>query len=131
MLGFGLPQQVDHFPGPWSGSPEVPPLALPGAKVLVAHRLGGMAMLDARDGTEEWSAQSDAAAVTGGPAGPGPNGWFAMPLYDGSLMLAKDGYTEFRDPDGGVRGVARGPGDTLLVSVGQGGDVGVLAASGW
>jgi outer membrane protein assembly factor BamB len=114
-----------------AGSPEVPPLALPGAKVLVAHRLGGMAMLDARDGTQEWAAQSDAAAVTGGPAGPGPNGWFAMPLYDGSLMLAKAGSTEFRDPDGRVTGVARGPDNTLLVGTGQGSDAGLLAASGW
>ena len=114
-----------------AGSPEVPPLALPGAKVLVAHRLGGMAMLDARDGTQEWTAQSDAAAVYGGPAGPGPNGWFAMPLYDGSLMLAKAGATEFRDPDGRVTGVALGPDNTLLVGTAQGSDAGLLAASGW
>ena len=114
-----------------AGSPEVPPLALPGGKVLVAHRLGGMAMLDAGDGTQEWAAQSDEAAVTGGPAGPGPNGWFAMPLYDGSLMLAKAGNTEFRQPAGEVTGVARGPEGTLLAGVSQGSDSGLTAISGW
>jgi outer membrane protein assembly factor BamB len=114
-----------------AGSPEVPPLSLPDAKVLVAHRLGGMAMLDARDGTQEWAAGGDGAAVTGGPAGPGPNGWFAMPLYDGRLMLARPGSTEFRRPEGTVTGVARGPDHTLLAGVAQGSDAGLTAISGW
>jgi len=114
-----------------AGSPEVPPLALAGGKVLAAHQLGGMAMLDARDGTKEWAASSDQAAVRGGPAGPGPNGWFAMPLYDGSLMLAQAGYTEFRDPPGLTTGVARGPGNLLLIGVGQGTENGLNAAVGW
>lgn len=114
-----------------AGSPEVPPLALGGGKVLVAHRLGGMAMLDARDGAEEWTAQSDQAAVTGGPAGPGPNGWFALPLWDGSVLFAQEDHTKVREPPGQITGVARGPGDVLLAGITKGTQNGLEALVGW
>lgn len=114
-----------------AGSPEVPPLALPGGKVLVAHRLGGMAMLDARDGVEEWTAQSDQAAVKAGPAGPGPNGWYALPLWDGSLLLAQEDYSDVRQPPGLITGVARGPANLLLDGISEGKENGLEAIGGW
>jgi outer membrane protein assembly factor BamB len=114
-----------------AGSPEVPPLALPGGRVLVAHRLGGMAMLDARDGTEHWTAQSDQAAVKGGPAGPGPNGWFALPLWDGAVLFAKEDHTQVKEPPGQITGVARGPGGLLLAGITNGQENGLDALLGW
>ncbi len=77
-----------------SGSPEVPPLPLTGGRVLAAHRLGGVALLGELDGAVAWEAATDSVAVRGGPAGPGPAGWFALPLDDGGLLLAGPG----RDP---------------------------------
>jgi outer membrane protein assembly factor BamB len=115
-----------------SGSPEVPPLPLGDGTVVVAHRQGGMVQLVARDGSVRWEASSDSAAVRGGPAGPGPNGWFAMPLDDGTVLLAgPDRDAELRDPPGFAAGVAAGPGGLLLVARTQGHDNGLDATSGW
>lgn len=115
-----------------AGSPEVPPLALDDGAVLVAHRLGGMGVLDGRDGTVRWQAGADAAAVRGGPAGPGPGGGFALPLDDGRLLLAgPERPAEILDPPGRVSGVATGGHQLLLVAT-RGAETNQLVAlRGW
>lgn len=115
-----------------SGSPEVPPLALDDGRVLVGHRLAGLVMVDGRDGRVEWEADVDDAAVRGGPAGPGPNGWFALPLNNGRVMLAGPGRTtDVRQPPGLTSGVAAGPDRLLVVGIGQGAENGLSALRGW
>ncbi|MFP5318346.1 MAG: PQQ-binding-like beta-propeller repeat protein [Acidimicrobiia bacterium] len=116
-----------------SGSPEVPPLPRGDGTVLVGHRQGGVALLDARDGAVRWDASApDSAAVRGGPVGPGPNGWFALPLDDGQVLMAgPDREPDVRDPPGFVPGVAAGPGGVLLIARTQGDDNGLDAVSGW
>lgn len=115
-----------------SGSPEVPPLVVSGHRVLVGHRLGGMALLDATDGSATWQVQSDGATVTGGPAGPGPGGRYAMPLEDGRVLVAGPGRpTEVLDPPGRVSGVGLGPGATLLVATRETTDNDLTASTGW
>lgn len=115
-----------------AGSPEVPPLPLDDGTVLLAHRLGGMVLVDGRDGGSRWQAEADAAAVRGGPAGPGPRGRFALPLDDGRLLLAgPDGPEEVLDPPGRVSGVATAGGGLLLVAT-RGADTNQLVAlHGW
>jgi outer membrane protein assembly factor BamB len=105
------------------GSPEVPPLALGHGKTLVADRVGGLTLLDAR-GDRVWSARVKAAAVRGGPVGLVGVGVYALPLYNGKVLLAGPGHrTAMVDAAGGlVSGVAVGPGNTLLVSSAQGRD---------
>ena len=115
-----------------AGSPEVPPLPLPDGTVLAAHRQGGVVLFDPGDGAVRWQASSDGAAVRGGPAGPGPGGWFALPLDDGRLFLAwGEAVTDLRDPPGLVSGVAAGPGGSLLVATGQGKANSLTAVTGW
>jgi len=115
-----------------AGSPEVPPLPLDGGAVLLAHRLGGMVVVDERDGRARWDASTDAAAVRGGPAGPGPTGRFALPLDDGRLLLAgPDRAEEVLDPPGRVSGVVAGGGQLLLVGT-RGAETNQLVAlHGW
>lgn len=115
-----------------AGSPEVAPLDAGGGVVLVAHRLGGMALLDAADGRSRWATSSDGAAVRGGPAGPGPAGRFALPLHDGRLLVAgPGGPAEVLDPPGRVSGVAAGPGGALLVGTREATDNDLTATTGW
>lgn len=115
-----------------AGSPEVPPQAIGDGSVLVAHRLGGLAMLDGGDGRVRWTASSGSAAVRGGPVGPGANGWFALPLDDGRLMLAgPDRAVDIREPPALVSGVAAGPGGVLVVGLAQGAGNGASALRGW
>ncbi len=115
-----------------AGSPEDVPLDAGDGAVLVAHRLGGMALLDGTDGAPRWQVASDGAAVRGGPAGPGPNGLFALPLEDGRLLLAGPGRaTATVDPPGRVSGVAAGPGGTLIVGVREAVDNDLTASAGW
>jgi len=115
-----------------SGSPEDTPLDAGGGVALVADRLGGMALLDAADGTTRWHVTSDGAAVRGGPAGPGPGGTFALPLEDGRLLLAGPGRpVALVDPPGRVSGVATGPARTLLVGVREAADNDLTASTGW
>lgn len=116
-----------------SGSPEVPPLARGDGTVLVGHRQGGVALLDARSGAVRWHASApDSAAVRGGPVGPGPNGWFALPLDDGQVLMAgPDREPDVRDPPGNVAGLAAGPGGVVLVARTQGDANGLDALSGW
>ena len=115
-----------------SGSPEMAPLPQPDGSVLVAHRLGGMALLDGGDGRVRWDSPRVGAAVRGGPAGPGPNGWFATTLHDGRIVLAgPDHQPDVRTPPSLTSGVAAGPGGVLLVAMAQGKENGLDALSGW
>ena len=104
-----------------AGSPEVPPLAVDAASVLVAHRLGGFDLLDATTGRRTWQVATDGAAVRGGPAA-GLGGSYAFPLDDGRVLLAgPDRETEMvRPTDGRVSGVARGPGGLLVGALREG-----------
>ena len=112
-----------------AGSPEVPPLVLGDGTVLVAHRLGGMVLVD--EGHVRWQASADAAVVRGGPTGPGPGGRFALPLDDGRLLVAgPDRQEEILDPPGRVSGVALAGG--LLLVATRGAEVNALVAlNGW
>lgn len=102
-----------------AGSPEVAPVAV-GDRVLTAHRLGGLDLLDAASGRRIWQVRTDGAAVRGGPA-VGPRGSFALPLDDGRLLLAgPDRQSEFRQAPGRISGVVAGPGG-LLVAATRGG----------
>jgi len=115
-----------------SGSPEVPPRPGGDGAVLVGHRLGGMALLDSVDGAVRWSSARAGAAVRGGPAGPGPNGWYAMPLNNGRVAFAgPDREPDVRQPPSLAIGVAAGPRGLLLVATEQGRENGVSALSGW
>ena len=115
-----------------SGSPEDLPLNVGDGTALVAHRLGGMAQLDAGDGSIRWEVSSDGAAVRGGPAGPGPGGRFALPLEDGRILLAgPEQPTAVVEPPGRASGVATGPGGLLLVGVREATDNDLTASTGW
>jgi outer membrane protein assembly factor BamB len=115
-----------------AGSPEVPPLPLGDGQVLVAHRLGGLALLDAGTGRSRWTASSNGVAVRGGPAGASPEGPFAFPLDDGRVLVAapaqESGYV---GGTGRVSGVAVGPGGILVIGTREGPDNGLIALSGW
>lgn len=97
-----------------AGSPEVPALALPNREVLVTHRLGGLALLDAASGLTRWVVSSpEGIAVRGGPVGPTPEGLFVLPLDNGRLLVAGNGeINDVIDPPGRVSGVALTSGDT-------------------
>lgn len=101
-----------------AGSPEVPPSAVDARSVLVAHRLGGLDLLDAATGRRTWQVATDGAAVRGGPA-VGPEGSYAFPLDDGRMLLAgPNRATELvRPPSGRISGLAAGPGGLLVATV--------------
>lgn len=103
-----------------AGSPEVPPLAV-GDQVVAAHRLGGLAVLDAGSGRLGWQAATESTSVRGGPAGPLPSGRHALPLDDGRLMLAGPGEGDILDPPGMVSGITT-VGKGLLVVATAGAD---------
>jgi outer membrane protein assembly factor BamB len=105
-----------------AGSPEVPPLVLPGGRVLVADRLAGLTLVDAA-GKKVWSTRADAAAVQGGPAGP-TGRRFALPLANGRFLLAGPGRAgaTVQPPGGVVNGVAMAPGGPLFVATARGDD---------
>jgi outer membrane protein assembly factor BamB len=100
-----------------AGSPEVPPLAMGDGSVLVAHRLGGLDLLEGASGRRTWKVATDGAAIRGGPIA-GPPGTYALTLDDGRLLLAGPAReTEFlRPPAGRVSGIATGPGGFLVSS---------------
>ncbi|HWC10678.1 MAG TPA: PQQ-binding-like beta-propeller repeat protein, partial [Acidimicrobiales bacterium] len=115
-----------------AGSPEVAPVDAGGGTVLVAHRLGGMALLDGADGRVRWEAASDGAAIRGGPAGPGPGGAYALPLDDGRVLVAGPRRpARLVDPPGRVSGVAAGPGRVLLVATRETAENDLTALAGW
>jgi hypothetical protein len=116
-----------------AGSPEVAPLDAGAGRVLAAHRLGGMVLLDV-GGQALWQVSSDGAAVRGGPAGAGPRGRFALPLHDGRLLVAgpeDPGVGEVLDPPGRVSGAAVAPGGELLVALREAPENDLTALSGW
>ncbi len=132
--GFDLGDGTErwHTDTEGAGSPEVPPLPLGDDTVLVAHRLGGLTLLDAGTGRSRWTASSDGVAVRGGPAGASPEGPFAFPLDDGRVLVAapgqESGYVGGR---GRVSGVAIGPGGILVMGTREGPENGLVALSGW
>ncbi|CAA9217461.1 MAG: hypothetical protein AVDCRST_MAG10-478 [uncultured Acidimicrobiales bacterium] len=101
-----------------AGSAEVPPLVVDARSVLVAHRLGGLDLLDAATGRRTWQVTSDGAAVRGGPA-LGPEGSYAFPLDDGRVLFAgpRRATELLRPPAGRVSGLATGPGGLLVTTV--------------
>ena len=101
-----------------AGSPEVPPLAVDVRSVLVAHRLGGLDLLDAASGRRSWHVASDGAAVRGG-AIMGPAGSYALALDDGRVLLAgPNRKTELVSPPAGrVSGLAAGPRGWLVATL--------------
>lgn len=114
-LGDGTERWREGTEG--AGSPEVPPLALGDGEVLVPHRLAGLHLMDADDGSIRWEGFIVAAAVRGGPAGIGPDGPFAFPLDDGRVVVVGPA-TEARvlDWPGRVSGVAVAPNGLFLVA---------------
>ena len=112
-----------------AGSPEVPPAPVGERSVLVAHRLGGLDLLDAATGRREWQLTTDGAAVRGGPV-VGPDGAsFALPLDDGRLLLGGPGKpAEFRRAPNRLSGLAAGPAG-LLVAADRGSQVNTVQAS--
>ncbi|HEX2046271.1 MAG TPA: PQQ-binding-like beta-propeller repeat protein [Acidimicrobiales bacterium] len=99
-----------------AGSPEVPPAVVDDGSVLVAHRLGGLDLLDSATGRRLWQTDADGIAVRGGPV-VGPRGSFAFPLDDGRLMLAGPGRNvELRQAPGRISGLATGPRGLLVAA---------------
>lgn len=126
----GAPRWVTEVEG--AGSPEVPPVAVPGGRVLVGHRLGGLVLLDAASGAvlARWGPVG--AAVRGAPAGPGPRGRVALPLFDGRLRVAGPATeSDLVEHPGLVAGVALLPQGWLAIATTQGDDNGVVAVSEW
>ena len=96
-----------------AGSPEVPPVAVGADSVLVAHRLGGLDLLDTASGRREWHIATDGIAVRGGPVA-GPQRTFAFPLDAGRLVLAvPTRATEALQAPNRISGVVAGPGGLL------------------
>jgi outer membrane protein assembly factor BamB len=111
-----------------AGSAEVPPTPVGDGSVLVAHRLGGLDLLDSASGRRTWQLGTDGAAVRGGPV-IGPEGSFAFPLDDGRLVLAGlERETELRQAPGRISGVVAGP-DGLLVAATRGAAVNTVEAT--
>ena len=100
-----------------AGSPEVPPATVDPGSVLVAHRLGGLDLLDSATGRRLWQVGTDGAAVRGGPV-VGPAGSFAFPLDDGRLVLAGPNRSfETRQAPGRISGLAAGPRGLLIGAI--------------
>lgn len=99
------------------GSEEVPPAAGPGG-VVVADRLGGLAVLAAATGKLMWRADGEGAAVRGGPAVvTRENGAVvALPVDDGRVLLAGRSRREVIDPEGRVSGVAATADGVMVVA---------------
>jgi outer membrane protein assembly factor BamB len=106
-----------------AGSPELPPLAMAGGRVLAADRLAGLTLLDGA-GHRVWSSPAAGAATRGGLVGPALGGRYVLPLYSGRVLLAGPGRRRqtFEPPGGLVNGVAPAPGGLVLVSTAQGRD---------
>ncbi|MGI8808977.1 MAG: PQQ-binding-like beta-propeller repeat protein [Acidimicrobiales bacterium] len=99
-----------------AGSPEVPPVAVGADAVLVAHRLGGLDLLDTATGRRTWDLATDGIAVRGGPVA-GPDRSFAFPLDDGRLVLAGPARrTETLHAPNRISGVVTGPAGLLVAA---------------
>ena len=113
---------------PGAGSPEVPPVAVGADAVLVAHRLGGVDLLDTASGRRLWQLDTDGIAVRGGPV-VGPDGSFAFPLDDGRLVLAgPNREMETRQAPNRISGLVAGP-RRLLVGATRGASVNTVTAT--
>lgn len=114
-----------------AGSPEVPPAVAGPSAVLVAHRLGGVDLLDGATGRRMWGLATGGIAVRGGPV-VGTDGRFAVPLDDGRMVVGGPGReAEFRKAPSRISGLAAGPGG-LLVAASRGAAVNsVEATSHW
>jgi outer membrane protein assembly factor BamB len=100
-----------------AGSPEVPPAPVGEGKVLVAHRSGGLDLLDAATGTVEWQLATDGAVVRGGPVVGRDGASFALALDDGRLVKCGPGKpTEIRRAPNRLSGLAAGPAGVLVVA---------------
>lgn len=111
-----------------AGSPEVPPVVVGADSVLVAHRLGGLDLLETAGGRRTWHLTTDGIAVRGGPVA-GPQGHFAFPLDDGRLVLAGPGRaTATLQAPNRISGLAAGPGG-LLVAATRGATVNSVQAT--
>ena len=111
-----------------AGSPEVPPVAVGAGAVLVAHRLGGLDLLESSSGRRLWQLATDGIAVRGGPV-VGPQGSFAFPLDDGRLVLAgPNRETETRQAPNRISGLVAGP-RRLLVAGARGATVNTVTAT--
>lgn len=111
-----------------AGSPEVPPAPVGDHSVLVAHRLGGLDLLDSATGRREWQLTTDGAAVRGGPI-VSPAATFAFPLDDGRLVLAAPGTEpEFLQAPSRISGLVAGPAG-LLVAASRGAPVNTVQAT--
>lgn len=111
-----------------AGSPEVPPVPAGTGAVLVAHRLGGLDLLDTASGRRLWQLSTDGIAVRGGPV-VGPEGSFAFPLDDGRLVLAgPTRETETRQAPNRISGLVAGP-RRLLVAGTRGATVNTVTAT--
>lgn len=111
-----------------AGSPEVPPVVVDARSVLVAHRNGGLDLLESATGRRLWQVETDGIAVRGGPT-VGPDGVFAFPLDDGRLVLAgPTRETEFLQSPGRISGVATGPGGVLVAAT-RGAELNAVAAT--
>ena len=96
--------------------------------VLVAHRLGGLDLLESATGRRLWQVDVDGVALRGGPV-VGPDGTFAFPLDDATLLLAgPQREPELVPAPGRISGVATGP-DGLLVAATRGAPVNAVAAT--
>jgi len=114
-----------------AGPSQVAPVLLDTGEVLITHRRGGLALVDPSTGALRWAVTDDDAAVLrGGPAGPTPGGRFVLPLYDGTLMVVRDGLLDdIMDPPGRVTGVAVA-GENLLVATRESGANALYALDG-
>lgn len=99
------------------GSEEVPPAAARGG-VVVADRLGNVAMLSAASGKLTWRAEGEGAAVRGGPAIATRRNQavIALPVDDGRVLLAGPSRREIVDPGGRVSGVVATPDGLIVVA---------------
>ncbi|MDQ6727477.1 MAG: PQQ-like beta-propeller repeat protein [Actinomycetota bacterium] len=115
-----------------AGSPEVPPVAADPQSVLVAHRLGGLDLLDISTGERKWQVDTDGVAVRGGPV-VGPGASFAFPLDDGRVLLAgpKRATELLHPPSGRVSGLATGPGGLLVSAMREAATNNVEAGPSW
>lgn len=130
-LGLADGKERWRTPLQGAGSPEVPPVAVGADAVLVAHRLGGLDLLETATGRRRWQVAMDGIMVRGGPV-VGPQGSFAFPLDDGRMVLAGPGReTETRQAPNRISGLAAGPG-SLLIAATRGATVNsVQATADW
>lgn len=112
-----------------AGEPEVPPAPVGERSVLVAHRRGGLDLLETATGRREWHLTTDGAVVRGGPVVSPDGAGFALALDDGRLVKCGPGKpTEVRRAPNRLSGLAAGPAGVLVVAE-RGAPVNVVQAT--